>query len=98
MLTLPDGRKRRFSTFRNTISTGRRTTNSRSRAKFPLAAPLPTLPIYDNTLKNRYNPAPDKEVYWSEQSWDEMFLPYIAYTIDSETPRNVATQPSGQQR
>ena len=24
----------------------------------------------DNSLKNRYNPGPDKEVYWSERSYE----------------------------
>jgi hypothetical protein len=39
---------------------------------------------YDNSVKNKYNPAPEKEVFWSEQSWDEMYEPYIEYTIDSQ--------------
>jgi len=45
---------------------------------------------YDNSLRNKYNPAPEKEVFWSEQSWDEMYEPYIEYTIDSQdlTRRN----------
>ncbi len=32
------------------------------------------------------NPAPEKEVYFrpENQSWDEMFTPFIQYTIDSE--------------
>jgi hypothetical protein len=45
---------------------------------------------YDNSLKNRYNPGPDKEVYWSEQSWDEMFQPKIEYSID-KLERKVGT-------
>ncbi len=39
---------------------------------------------YDNSLNNRYNPAPDMEVYWGEQSWDEMFEGWVKYTIDSQ--------------
>jgi len=39
---------------------------------------------YDNSLKTKYNPAPDKEVFWSEQSWDEMYEPYFHFTIDSQ--------------
>ena len=54
----------------------------------PLAIPaggkLISIARYDNSLKNRYNPAPDREVYWAEQSWDEMFIPHMEYTIDSE--------------
>ena len=39
---------------------------------------------YDNSYRNRYNPAPQKEVYWGEQSWDEMFEGWIKYSIDSQ--------------
>jgi len=37
---------------------------------------------YDNSLNNPYNPAPEKEVLWAEQSWDEMFSGFIEYSID----------------
>jgi hypothetical protein len=30
------------------------------------------------------NPAPNKEVYWSEQSWDDMFLLSVKYTLDDQ--------------
>ena len=39
---------------------------------------------YDNSPNNRYNPAPHREVYWGEQSWDEMFEGWINYSIDSQ--------------
>ena len=41
---------------------------------------------YDNSVKNRYNPSPDKEVYWAEQSWDEMFNPFFEYGVEAKTP------------
>jgi hypothetical protein len=55
---------------------------------------------YDNSRNNKYNPAPDKEVFFREenQSWDEMFTPFIQYTVDSqdliepETPPTQARQ------
>jgi hypothetical protein len=37
---------------------------------------------YDNSASNRLNPSPDSEVYWSEQSWDEMFNGYVDLSID----------------
>jgi hypothetical protein len=39
---------------------------------------------YDNSRANRRNPAPHKEVYWSEQSWDDMFLNTVTFTLASE--------------
>jgi hypothetical protein len=52
--------------------------------KIPAGSKLHAVAHYDNSIKNRYNPAPDKEVFWSEQSWDEMFIPWFEYTVDSK--------------
>jgi hypothetical protein len=52
--------------------------------KIPAGSKLVALAHYDNSIKNRYNPAPQKEVFWSEQSWDEMFIPWFEYTVDSK--------------
>ena len=40
---------------------------------------------YDNSPKNKWNPSPNLEVYWSEQSWDEMYQPFTEYSVDSQT-------------
>jgi mono/diheme cytochrome c family protein len=39
---------------------------------------------YDNSKMNMHNPAPEKAVYFRDmnQSWDEMFTPFIQYSID----------------
>ncbi len=42
---------------------------------------LMTVGHFDNSIKNRYNPAPDSEVYWAEQSWDEMFNGFYEYSV-----------------
>jgi mono/diheme cytochrome c family protein len=52
--------------------------------KLPAGSKLTAIGHYDNSPQNRYNPAPEKEVYWSDQSWDEMFIPYIEYTVESQ--------------
>jgi hypothetical protein len=57
---------------------------------YELETPLTLLPgsklraiaHYDNSAGNRYNPAPDREVQWSQESWDEMFSPEIRFTYD----------------
>ena len=51
--------------------------------KIPAGSKMIAIAHYDNSVNNRYNPAPQKEVYWSEQSWDEMFIPWFEYTVDS---------------
>jgi hypothetical protein len=40
--------------------------------------------IFDNSLANRNNPAPDRQVFWSEQTWDEMNVPQFDYTVDRQ--------------
>ena len=50
--------------------------------KVPAGSTIKTVGHYDNSIKNRYNPAPDKEVYWGDQSWDEMFQIFTKYSID----------------
>jgi len=52
--------------------------------KVPAGSTLKTIARYDNSRANRSNPAPDKETYWSEQSWDDMFLTNAKYILDGE--------------
>lgn len=51
-------------------------------AKIPAGSTLKVIGHFDNSAKNRENPAPNKEVYWSEQSWDEMFSGFYEVSID----------------
>jgi hypothetical protein len=61
----------------------------------PAGSKILAIGHYDNSLKNKYNPAPEKEVFWSAQSWDEMYEPYIEFSVDSQdlTKKAVTTQP-----
>jgi len=54
--------------------------------KLPAGSKLVVTAHYDNSVNNRSNPAPDKPVYFraQNQSWDEMFTPFIQYTVDSQ--------------
>ena len=51
--------------------------------KMPAGSKVVAYGHYDNSLNNRFNPAPHQEVFWSEQSWDEMYHPYIEITYDN---------------
>jgi len=50
----------------------------------PAGSTVKMIARYDNSRENRLNPAPHKETYWSEQSWDDMFLTTVNYTLASE--------------
>ena len=41
---------------------------------------------WDNSTKNKYNPRPDQEVFWGEQSWDEMLSPIIRGVVKLPSP------------
>jgi len=42
--------------------------------------------VWDNSTKNRYNPKPEQEVFWGEQSWDEMFSPILRSAVQLKIP------------
>ncbi len=50
----------------------------------PAGSKISGIGVYDNSPANRWNPAPHLEVFWSEQSWDEMFQPFTEYSVDSQ--------------
>ena len=54
--------------------------------KLPAGSKLVVTAHYDNSRNNKYNPAPEKSVYFRDQnqSWDEMFTPFIEYSSDVE--------------
>jgi len=67
--------------------------------KIPAGSKVTVVTLFDNSPKNPYNPAPDKEVFWSEQSWDEMYAPQARITVDSrELKKTLVTSPQQQQR
>jgi hypothetical protein len=62
--------------------------------RIPAGSKVTVVSLFDNSTGNRYNPAPEKEVFWSEQSWDEMYAPQARITVDSRTlSKTVTTAP-----
>jgi mono/diheme cytochrome c family protein len=66
--------------------------------KIPAGSKILGIGVYDNSPKNRWNPAPHLEVYWSEQSWDEMYQPFTEYSVDSQDLTKPATTSTSQQQ
>ena len=46
---------------------------------------------FDNSPNNKYNPDPNKEVKWGDQTWEEMMIGWFTYTV----PANVAATVAG---
>jgi hypothetical protein len=40
---------------------------------------------YDNSPNNKYNPDPNKWVYYGQQSWEEMGTPFVGLLMDNDT-------------
>ncbi|HSZ17542.1 MAG TPA: cytochrome c [Terracidiphilus sp.] len=64
--------------------------------KLPAGSKLIVTAHYDNSKTKMHNPAPEKAVYFRamNQSWDEMFTPFIQYTIDDQNLSPTAVDPA----
>ena len=64
--------------------------------KEPVAAPkgsrLECVAHHDNSTGNKYNPDPSKEVRWGDQTWEEMMIGWLDYTIDSQDLRETTAR------
>jgi len=59
--------------------------------KEPVAAPkgsrIDCVAHHDNSERNKFNPDPTKEVRWGPQTWEEMMIGWLDYTIDGQNLR-----------
>ena len=47
---------------------------------------------YDNSANNRFNPNPDRTVYYGEMTWEEMMFPFFGVVVDKNTdPKKILT-------
>ncbi len=53
----------------------------------PKGSRLECVAHYDNSIKNKFNPDPTRLVEWGPQTWDEMMIGYLDYTIDKQDLR-----------
>jgi peroxiredoxin len=65
--------------------------------KVPKGGRIHAVAHWDNSRNNPYNPAPDKEVRFGLQTWDEMMVGWVAYVWERpETVEELAKQPVNQ--
>ena len=82
LLTYPDGREQVLLRVPNYDFDWQYSYDLTEPIKVPAGSTVKAIARYDNSASNRRNPAPHKETYWSEQSWDDMFLTGVLYTVD----------------
>lgn len=37
---------------------------------------------FDNSANNRFNPNPNRDVFWGDQTWEEMMIPFFGVVVD----------------
>ena len=88
VLTYPDGREEILLRVPNYNFDWQFSYDLAEPLKVPAGSTVKAIARYDNSRENRRNPAPHKDVYWSEQSWDDMFLANVSYTLDETATDN----------
>jgi hypothetical protein len=61
--------------------------------KLPKGTKVRAVAHYDNSVRNKANPDPKAEVWWGDQTWEEMMFTSFVYSIDGVTPGAVLTLP-----
>jgi len=47
---------------------------------------------FDNSANNRFNPDPSKDVWWGDQTWEEMMIPYFGVIVKNNVnPEKIVT-------
>jgi mono/diheme cytochrome c family protein len=60
----------------------------RTSLKIPKGSRMHVQFMYDNSVRNKYNPDPGKWVYYGGQSWEEMGTPNMGFLIDRTADEN----------
>lgn len=60
--------------------------------KTPIVVPkgtrLEAIAHFDNSANNRFNPDPLKDVWWGDQTWEEMMVPYFGVLVKPGVKHN----------
>jgi hypothetical protein len=58
--------------------------------KVPKGTKLHVDAHFDNSANNKWNPNPDKTVYYGEMTWEEMMFPFFGVVVDKDAdPRKI---------
>ena len=62
--------------------------------KVPKGTKLRVDAHYDNSANNKFNPNPNKTVYYGQMTWEEMMAPFFGVVVDSHVDaKNTVTGP-----
>lgn len=70
---------------------------TRYEMKNPIAAPkgsrLECVAHFDNSTKNKWNPDATKTVRWGQQTWEEMMIGFVGFTLDNQNIQATSSRP-----
>jgi hypothetical protein len=58
--------------------------------KLPKGTTLHATAWYDNSPGNKSNPDPSKDVWWGDQTWEEMMFTGLTFSVDPAPPQTAA--------
>jgi hypothetical protein len=50
----------------------------------PKGTKLQVTAHFDNSANNRFNPNPNRDVWWGDQTWEEMMIPFLGVIVDPD--------------
>jgi hypothetical protein len=60
----------------------------------PKGTKLEVTAHFDNSANNRFNPDPSKDVWWGDQTWEEMMIPYFGVIVRTNaSPEKIVAYP-----
>ena len=80
--TYPDGRKETLLSVPNYDFNWQTDYVFKQPLKLPKGTRLHATAWYDNSAANKSNPDPTKEVWWGDQTWEEMMFTGLTFSID----------------
>jgi hypothetical protein len=61
--------------------------------KLPKGTKILATAWYDNSSANKSNPDPTKDVWWGDQTWEEMMFTGLTFSLDPQKPAATADRP-----
>jgi hypothetical protein len=52
--------------------------------KIPKGTKLIVTAHFDNSVNNKFNPDPTRTVYYGNQTWEEMMMPFFGVIVDKK--------------
>lgn len=91
-LTYPDGRKETMLSVPKYDFNWQTEYVFKEPLKLPKGTKIHASAWYDNSTANKSNPDPTKEVWWGDQTWEEMMFTALTFSIDPPKTSTTAGQ------